>query len=206
VPEVQRDARPHEPQDASLMTIEMNVRHNLAEAGGLLRNLDKLHRRAAISALNRTAQQVKTAANRKIREKYSFKARVVSQSLKVARSQFARLEVSVISEGRRIQVIEASARKTPRGVSVLIGKQRKLIAGAFIARMKSGHLGVFSRRTKKRLPIDEIYTIAIAEAFGSQAVTATMRLKAEEVFIPRFEHEVARLAKAQAPSVVRAVP
>lgn len=185
------------------MAIGMRVTHNLGDAAGLLRNLDKLERKAAISALNRTAQQVKTAANRKIREKYSFQARVVAQSLKVARSQFARLEVSVISEGKRIRVIDASARQTPRGVTVLIGKQRKLITSAFIATMKSGHVGVFSRRTKKRLPIDEIYTIAIAEAFGSEAVTATMRLKAEEVFIPRFEHELGRLAARQAATVVR---
>ncbi len=185
------------------MTIAMQVRHNLGDATSLLRSMDKLERKAAISALNRTAQQVKTAANRKIRETYSFKARVVSQSLKVARSQFARLEVSVLSEGKRIQVIDASARQTKRGVTVRIGKQRKLITGAFVARMKSGHVGVFSRRTNKRLPIDEKYTIAIAEAFGSKPVVATMRFKASEVFLPRFEHELARLSKAQAPGNVR---
>lgn len=185
------------------MAIGMQVRHDLGEAAGLLRNLDKLQRKAAISALNRTGQQVRTAANRKIREQYSFKASVVSRSLKVARSQFARLEVSVLSQGRRVQVIDASARQTRRGVTVRIGKQRKLIRGAFIATMKSGHVGVFSRRTNKRLPIGEIYTIAIAEAFGSTPVVATMRLKASEVFIPRFEHELGRLAARQAARVVK---
>lgn len=182
----------------------MQVRHNLGETRSLLRSMDKLERKAAISALNRTGQQVKTAANRKIREQYSFKARVVSQSLKVSRSQFSRLEVSVISEGKRTQLIDASARQTKRGVTVRIGKQRKLITGAFVARMKSGHVGVFSRRTKKRLPIDERYTIAIAEAFGSKPVVATMHFKSEEVFLLRFEHELVRLSRAQAPSVVRA--
>lgn len=185
------------------MAVGMRVTHNLGDAAGLLRNLDKLQRKAAISALNRTGQQVRTAANREIRKTYSFKARVVSQSMKLQRSQFARLEVSVISEGRRTQVIDADARQTAKGVTVRIGKQRKLIRGAFIATMKSGHVGVFNRRTGKRLPIDEIYTIAIAEAFGSRPVVDAMRAKATEVFGPRFEHELGRLAARQAASVVR---
>ena len=49
------------------MAFALATKSNLPQARSLLGSMTKLQRQAAVSALNRTAQQVKTAANRKIR-------------------------------------------------------------------------------------------------------------------------------------------
>ena len=95
-----------------------------------------------------------------------------------------------------------TARQTRRGVSVRIGPKRKVIRNTFLARMPSGHIGVFSRRGNGRLPIDELFTIAISEAFSSKKVAAAMQAKAATVFMPNFQHALEHFARQVAPEVV----
>lgn len=191
------------------MALAIRTTSNLGQARSLLGSLSKLQRQAAVSALNRTAQQVRTEAGRKIREKYpGFKAAAVRRSMRINRAQFRALQVAIESSGKRLPLIDISARQTRKGVSVKIGNTRQTITGAFIAKMPSGHKGVFVRRfrgqkvKRGRLPIDERFTIAISEAFGSKSVAPAMQRKASEVFFPRFQHELERRAAGAAPSLV----
>jgi hypothetical protein len=46
----------------------------------------------------------------------------------------------------------------------------KLISGAFVARMKSGHLGIYRRKGKTRLPIDEVFSSRLPKQFGQEVV------------------------------------
>jgi hypothetical protein len=64
-------------------------------------------------------------------------------------------EVKVTRE--EIPLSAFGARQTKGGVSVLVRRSegRKVLKGTFLARMKSGHIGVFHREGKKRLPILE---------------------------------------------------
>lgn len=57
------------------------------------------------------------------------------------------------------------------GVLVTISTgSRKLIRGAFVAKMtKSGHEGVFRRRGRKSLPIDELWTTRVSTMLGGVA-------------------------------------
>jgi hypothetical protein len=47
-------------------------------------------------------------------------------------------------------------------VEVNVGK-RQLVRSAFVARMASGHVGVFRRRGEARLPIDEAFTSRLSD-------------------------------------------
>ena len=48
-------------------------------------------------------------------------------------------------------------RQTKQGVSVEVNRgKRTLLKGAFVATMKSGHVGIFRRQGKTRLPIEEL--------------------------------------------------
>ena len=49
------------------------------------------------------------------------------------------------------------------------GTQR--IVGAFTARMRSGHLGVFRRTRKTRLPIEELFSYRLPKDFGGEVMT-----------------------------------
>lgn len=76
------------------------------------------------------------------------------------------------------------------GVTVEINKgSRKFIPGAFIATMKSGHTGVFRReRRKLRLPIDELFTTTVADAFSDAIPFVAAR--GQEVFVRAFQRNM----------------
>lgn len=183
--------------------MQMTVQGNLGDAAKLLKDFGTIERKAMVLALNRVAQQAQTAATKTMRERYAFPTKVIKGTLRIYRANNGRLQASLISKGPRVQLIHMTARQTRKGVTVRVGKSRKLIKSAFIATMQSGHVGVFTRKGKARLPIKELYTIAIPEAFASQHVGAAMRAKVNEALPARYQHELDRLAKAQAPDVVK---
>lgn len=76
------------------------------------------------------------------------------------------------------------------GVMVEINKgSRKFIPGAFIATMKSGHKGVFRReRRKTRLPINELFTTTVADAFKD--ATPFIAARGQEVFMRAFQRNM----------------
>ena len=53
--------------------------------------------------------------------------------------------------------------------------------------MKSGHIGVFQRVGKARLPINELLSISLPKAFTQKAIIAAVRAKAKERFTIEFE-------------------
>ena len=58
--------------------------------------------------------------------------------------------------------MKLSPKKVASGISYKEGSGRKTIKSAFIATMPTGHVGVFSRDSKKRLPIHEQYKPSLA--------------------------------------------
>ena len=64
---------------------------------------------------------------------------------------------------------EPPATQTMRGVSILVNKgKRKLVKGAFLATMKSGHTGVFFREGRKRLPIKHALSSRVSGVFSDK--------------------------------------
>jgi hypothetical protein len=57
-------------------------------------------------------------------------------------------------------------------------KGRQLLRGAFVARMESGHVGVFKREGTKRLPIRELFTVGLAGVFTSTAESSSVAVNA----------------------------
>jgi hypothetical protein len=86
-------------------------------------------------------------------------------------------------------------RRPPGGVSVVVKAQRKAIAGSFVARMRSGHLGVFQRYAKERLPIEEKFGPALAQMLDNPEVRERIEQRAAERFEKNLEHEIAFAVK-----------
>lgn len=85
---------------------------------------------------------------------------------------------------------KSSRRGGRGGVTVEINKgSRKFIPGAFIATMKSGHRGVFRREHRKtRLPINELFTTTVADAFRDAIPFIAAR--GQEVFTRAFQRNM----------------
>jgi len=152
---------------------------------------------ALMRALNRTADGVKTDAGREIRKSYNVTAKALNGTdrragaFDITRATTATLIARVTASGRPLQLIGFAPRQTKAGVSVAVRKgSRKVLEHAFIARMKSGHAGVFVRRSQKRLPIDEKYTISVPGMLGAKQVQTALRPLAMERFDKAFEQNL----------------
>ncbi len=76
------------------------------------------------------------------------------------------------------------------GVSVMVKARRKAIRGAFIARMAAGHVGVFQRKGKERLPIKELYGPSLAGMLENPEVNERIQRRAAERFETALRHEI----------------
>lgn len=142
---------------------------------------------ATIRALNRVADQSRTQAVRAIQEDVGASSqKSIRKFIVVDRATNQRLESRVIARTKgddRIPIYELrptprqpARRRRPRGSGVTYGPEQKFIPGAFVQRMKSGHIGVFKRTTKKQLPIVELKGPSASWVFGGKKIT-TMLLK-----------------------------
>lgn len=77
--------------------------------------------------------------------------------------------------------------------AVMNGNGQTPFAEAFIAQMKSGHMGMFERDGRKRLPITEFMGPSTAQMAGNSVVVERVEEKAQEVINKRIEHEITRI-------------
>jgi hypothetical protein len=98
---------------------------------------------------------------------------------------------TIVFRSKWIPLYELGARQTRTGVTV---KLRGSYAHAFIARMNSGHAGVFRRENagSPRLPISEQFGPNPANAVNRKAdeYQAILAQMAEENMLPRLLHEL----------------
>ena len=121
-------------------------------------------RRAGSSAL----RKMNTAARRRVRERKRIRLADIKRVIKVVRPSGLRMEWAIEVHEKPLPLTAYGPRQVRRGVSVGINRgKRSIVRGGFIARMPSGHRGVFVRRGSDRLPIDE--------QFGSRVVDAVSK-------------------------------
>ena len=140
-------------------------------------------------AINRTADGVKTDAGREIRKRYNVTLKALNGTDRRAGAFYIKrattndLAARITASGNPLPLFGFAPRQTRAGVSVSVKRgTRKVLEHAFIARMKSGHSGVFMRRGTKRTPIDEKYTISVPGMLSGKDITATLRTFAFDRF------------------------
>jgi len=155
-----------------------------------------------LDSLEATEKQVQTAARRTIRKTIRWLRTAIARH--VAREKKLRVgdvKTTLIEHGtedplkkrlylsKRYRVISAykvgRARQTKKGVRV----RDKLFENAFLATMsKTGHTGIFRRKGKARLPIQEMY-IVIAPAI-ERAMRDYVGDKGRDYMERTFNHEL----------------
>lgn len=126
------------------------------ETGPMKGALRRALRKAGATAL----RDMKSEASKRIRSRKRIKGRYVTRALTMRRakgSDIADLEWALDISGEPVPLVAYPHRQARKGVSVEVNRgKRTLIAGSFVATMRSGHKGVFRRRGKARLPIEEL--------------------------------------------------
>lgn len=143
------------------MTVAISVKWDRSqikklEAGPLKAALVRALKKAGSTAL----RDMRSEASKRVRTRKRIKPRYITRALTIRRpkgSAIERMKWSVDVSGEPVPLTAYPHRQTKKGVSVEVNRgKRTLIKGAFVATMKSGHKGVFRRRGKARLPIDEL--------------------------------------------------
>lgn len=158
---------------------------------------------ATVRALNRALDQSATAGTREIRKRYNVKAAVVAKALKKIRAskRLGGLVAILRVEGARIPLIEFDARekkvKSARGprravsVKVLVGGERKVVAGGFVGTHGgSGTRGIFKRTGRGRYPIKYRRSVSIPQAFTNETVLEVVKRVAAESFRSNFAQQI----------------
>lgn len=96
-------------------------------------------------ALNELRDQAKTAGLRKIADIYKVGPRVTEKYVTLKFATGVDLEATITIKGPGFPLHAFQPRQLRNGVSVNVKGKRIVIPGAFLATMKSGHVGVFAR-------------------------------------------------------------
>lgn len=143
----------------------------------MLKSADK----ATVAVLNRTAQRASTVAVRAMQADLGATSqKTIRRSMFTENASSNKPVATVKARGKRIPLIELNAKprtvsKRRRNIAGITWGKGRTIAGSFIARMASGHIGVFKRRGKARLPIDELFGPSAAKVFANRRVQKPVR-------------------------------
>lgn len=185
--------------------INLTVKSNVKEISAKLGAFAKEQQVAAVRALNKTAEQARTAASKEVRAAgYNIKASAIKKSFYIKKANKYSLEVSLTATGRPITLINYSARQTKGGVKVKVKNGTSVLPHAFIAVMPNGHKGVYSRikggghKVVKRdgklvrtgLPIKELYGPSIPQGLNNKVVTESLMRLIRDKFPKILEHEL----------------
>ncbi|MBQ9616038.1 MAG: phage tail protein [Selenomonadaceae bacterium] len=160
--------------------------------------------KATRTALTKTMRGAQKEAIKKVTERYTIKQEKIlpcfSQILRVSDG----MTVGFRARGRvndlayfRHKPGSVPKRRPPKGkylYSQVVKGEGGTIAHAFLARMKSGHVGVFQREghgaSNASLPIEKMAGPSTPQMLESPSVAAFIQQKMEERLAKNMEHEV----------------
>ena len=174
----------------------------LAKAEAMLAHLPGEIAKVLARAINRAAEAARAEAIRAATARYNVKAGSVRKVLTLRRANAGSQAAAVSATGKRIPLIEfkvspnqpsAKRMKRPHRAAVLKGGGMKDVPGMFVARLRNGRVGAFSRTGKERSPIREHFGPSIPEMLGKDQVSKAIEARAQEILESRLEHEIARV-------------
>ena len=182
----------------------------IEKATKLLRHIPGGVEKAIVSTINKSIYGAKTDSTKRVTQEYVIKQARVREVIQVLKASKNNLSARIISRGRprALTYFKTNPRDVPRKrlKKLLISQVKKGAGGpiknAFLARMESGHLGVFHRTGKKRKKdktnlesIEQNYGPSIAQMLGAKSVVAYVEEKAQKRIEKNLNHEIERILK-----------
>lgn len=184
-----------------------------------VKNIDKRVDKAQRMALAEAGRAAKTEATRAIAKQYVLTQAEIKPTISVdvnasqkfvdIRSngkrfpliRFAEKKVSMREIKKREKAGETSRYKLRNGgmvaknmrVRIMIRKGKTItLKHAFYAVMPNGHVGIFERAGRGRLPIKEMSGVAIPQLFTQKDIKKAALERGLEVYWKRFKHHIER--------------
>ena len=181
--------------------IEVDAR-GIEQAQELLKDIPGATKKAVSTALRKSLRNAKKEAVKKVRERYTIrKAGYVSRTIKMKVENMT----GILSSKGPVNDLSyfktnpktVPKRRPPKGkylYSQVVKGQGGTIAHAFLAKMKSGHVGVFQRAghgaSNASLPISKLSGPSTPQMLGSPSVTEFIAKKMLERMDKNLEHEI----------------
>lgn len=166
----------------------------------ILAGIPKGTERAMTSAINRGLTTMRQKSTEKVRESYHIKRKDLTDRsvMRMKKANFSNLSGSIRYSGAVIPLIKFNVKPTkpskrPVTVSVLKKNTGERLQNAFIARMPSGHTGVFERLTRERTPTKELYGPSIKHMLENEEVLSKIEADVQRQVDRRLEHEISRI-------------
>lgn len=168
-----------------------------------LRHLPKAAEKAVARAINRALEGARTDAVGKICAEYFVRPIDVRKTLHIVRAKPDRPEARLLSSGGAIPLMKfrVSPKKPPRQKGKKSGERKGVVAGvkfgtavpfpySFVAKVGSGHVGVFSRVGSASLPIRQKYGPSIPQMLGNETVLKYIEERAKERLEKELRHQI----------------
>ena len=181
--------------------IEVDAR-GIEQAQELLKDIPGATKKAVSTAVRKSLRNAKKEAVKKVRERYTIrKAGYVSRTIKMKVENMT----GILSSKGPVNDLSyfktnpktVPKRRPPKGkylYSQVVKGQGGTIAHAFLAKMKSGHVGVFQRAghgaSNASLPISKLAGPSTPQMLGSPSVTEFIAKKMLERMDKNLEHEI----------------
>ena len=175
-----------------------------------LNGLNAKSLRAAVSAMNKAIVTGRTAMQRAIASDTKLPATQIRDAMPLQRANWEQARAAFGAPLKRIPLIYFRARQTRRGVTYDAGTGRSVIPHAFLARMASGHPGVFTRLEGRYMRRQKPTWTRLRQAIGEKAGPSlghvfakyrpTVMAQTQAAFDKAFAHEWERLTKGDEPS------
>lgn len=153
--------------------------------------------KAAESALNRAAKSGRAGAAKEVGKDYTLKAadfKKYTKSSQHIQKSGNEISVGLNFRGYHVPLIRFNAKITSSGlyrVQVKRSSSGDTFKHVFRATMNSGHIGLFERSTKKRLPIEQKLGPSVPQMMGANPNLAnSVGTNVRKVFEERMEHEI----------------
>lgn len=144
--------------------------------------------RAIVRTLNRTATSGRAAMATAIAQDLGIKASDAKAAIGMRLAGAAQLRIRLSASLTRLPLSKFTPKSTGRGVTYKIGRGgRSRLEHAFLATMASGHVGVFLRAGKKRLPIQEKFGPSIGLVFAKHRPDVVVSM--QDTFTKNLGHE-----------------
>jgi hypothetical protein len=168
-----------------MIHIESNATKIIVDLG----HEPKATRRASVRAMNRAVKSANALMARLIGADMGLKSSDVKHGLRVWEANVNSPSAGLAAKLKRVPLTTFGAKQFKAGVRYKLGSRgTRTLAGGFMATVGGGHVGVFKRVGKTRLPIKQRFGPSIGHVFAKFRPEAKAQIL--EVFEKNLGHEL----------------
>lgn len=171
------------------------------EAAIAVKKLAEKAPRVVNRAFKRTGERLQTVAVQEVRKEYIIRAGDVQKYGNLHLGQ-KNDKIEFKSSGRNLRLIKFKTtpirlvKRRPKVLKAAVKRgDKKPISGAFVQIMRNNSLGVFRRRGKQRLPIEQLYGPGVPIMLNSAKIRDKLQDEMTQKLEQRLEHEMNRAMK-----------